>query len=36
MIDREDGRIAAARLADIEAGRVTSLSADEVARALDQ
>jgi antitoxin (DNA-binding transcriptional repressor) of toxin-antitoxin stability system len=36
LIDREDGRIAAERLADIEAGRVTPLSADEVARALAQ
>lgn len=36
LIDREDGRIAAERLADIEAGRVTPLSADEVARALEQ
>jgi antitoxin (DNA-binding transcriptional repressor) of toxin-antitoxin stability system len=36
LVDREDGRIAAARLADIEAGRVTPLSADEVARALEQ
>jgi antitoxin (DNA-binding transcriptional repressor) of toxin-antitoxin stability system len=36
LIDREDGRIAADRLADVEAGRVTPLSADEVARALDR
>jgi antitoxin (DNA-binding transcriptional repressor) of toxin-antitoxin stability system len=36
LIDREDGRIAAERLADIEAGRVTPLSAGEVARALEQ
>jgi antitoxin (DNA-binding transcriptional repressor) of toxin-antitoxin stability system len=36
MIDREDGRIAAARLADLEAGRQTALSADEVARTLEQ
>lgn len=36
MIDREDGRVAAERLADIEAGRETALSADEVARALEQ
>jgi antitoxin (DNA-binding transcriptional repressor) of toxin-antitoxin stability system len=34
LVDREDGRIAADRLADIEAGRGTPLSADEVARAL--
>jgi antitoxin (DNA-binding transcriptional repressor) of toxin-antitoxin stability system len=36
LIDREDGRIAAERLADIEAGRVTPLPADEVARAVEQ
>jgi antitoxin (DNA-binding transcriptional repressor) of toxin-antitoxin stability system len=36
LIDREDGRIAADRLADIEAGRATPLSADEVARALER
>lgn len=36
MIDREDGRVAAERLADLEAGRETALSADEVARALEQ
>jgi antitoxin (DNA-binding transcriptional repressor) of toxin-antitoxin stability system len=36
MIDREDGRIASARLADLEAGRQTALSADEVARTLEQ
>ena len=35
LIDREDGRIATERLADIEAGRVTTLSADEVARVLE-
>src|ERR1035441_8751618 len=32
MIDREDGRIASARLAYLIAGRQTALSADEVAR----
>ncbi len=36
LIDREDGRIAAARLAEIEGGRVTPLSADEVTRALER
>ena len=36
MIDREDGAIAAARLADLQAGRETPVSADEVARALEQ
>jgi PHD/YefM family antitoxin component YafN of YafNO toxin-antitoxin module len=36
MIDTEDGRIAAKRLADVEAGRTTVLSADEVARALER
>ncbi len=36
MIDREDGSVAAERLADLEAGRETALSADEVARALEQ
>jgi prevent-host-death family protein len=36
MIDREDGRIAAERLADLEAGREKALSADEVARTLEQ
>lgn len=36
LIDREDGRITADRLADVEAGRVTPLSADEVARALER
>jgi antitoxin (DNA-binding transcriptional repressor) of toxin-antitoxin stability system len=34
MIDAEDGRIASERLADLEAGRTTSLSSDEVVRAL--
>jgi len=36
MIDRQDGRIAAERLADIEAGRVAPQSADEVARAVER
>jgi antitoxin (DNA-binding transcriptional repressor) of toxin-antitoxin stability system len=36
LIDREDGRIAAARLAEIEDGLVTPLSADEVTRALER
>jgi PHD/YefM family antitoxin component YafN of YafNO toxin-antitoxin module len=36
MMDREDGRIAAERLADLEAGREKALSADEVARTLEQ
>jgi antitoxin (DNA-binding transcriptional repressor) of toxin-antitoxin stability system len=36
MIDREDGRVAAERLADLEEGRETALGADEVARALEQ
>jgi PHD/YefM family antitoxin component YafN of YafNO toxin-antitoxin module len=36
MIDREDGRVAAERLADLEAGRETVVSADQVARALEQ
>ncbi len=36
MVDREDGRIAAERLADLEAGRVTPVSADDVTRSLDQ
>lgn len=36
LVDREDGRIAAARLAEIEAGCVTPLSADEVARAFER
>jgi antitoxin (DNA-binding transcriptional repressor) of toxin-antitoxin stability system len=36
MIDAQDGQIAAKRLAEIEAGRTKALSADEVARALNQ
>lgn len=34
LIDREDGRIAQERLADLEAGRTAALSADALARAL--
>jgi antitoxin (DNA-binding transcriptional repressor) of toxin-antitoxin stability system len=34
MIDLEDGRIARKRLADLDAGRTTPVSADEVARQL--
>lgn len=36
MIDAHDGAIAAKRLADIEAGRTQVVSADEVARTLEQ
>ncbi len=36
MVDAQDGQIAAKRLADIDAGRTTVLSADEVARTLDE
>ncbi len=36
LVDREEGRIAADRLADLDAGRVTAVSADEVTRALAQ
>lgn len=36
MIDREHGRIAAQRLADLEAGRATALSSAEVTRALER
>jgi hypothetical protein len=36
MIDAQDGKIAAKRLADIEAGRTRVVSADEVARTLEQ
>jgi antitoxin (DNA-binding transcriptional repressor) of toxin-antitoxin stability system len=36
LIDREDGRIAAARLADLDAGRETALTADEVSRSLER
>ncbi len=35
LVDREDGRIAAERLADLDAGRVAPVSADEVTRALE-
>lgn len=34
MIDREDGRIAQERLADLDAGRTAAVPASEVARAL--
>lgn len=34
MIDLEDSRLAQERLADLDAGRTTAVSADEVARAL--
>lgn len=34
LVDREEGRIAADRLADLDAGRVTAVSAEEVIRAL--
>jgi len=34
MIDSEDGRIALERLADLDAGRTKTVSADEVARTL--
>jgi prevent-host-death family protein len=36
MIDKEDGRVASERLAGLDAGRETAISADEVARALEQ
>jgi len=36
MIDAQDGAIASKRLADIEAGRTEVVSADEVARTLEQ
>ena len=35
LVDAEDGRIAAGRLADLDAGRSTAIGSDEVARALD-
>ena len=35
LLDREDGRIASERLADLDAGRETTLSADEVTAALE-
>jgi hypothetical protein len=34
ILDREDGEIAMQRLADLDAGRVTAIPADEVARTL--
>ncbi|MGH7920821.1 MAG: antitoxin of toxin-antitoxin stability system [Candidatus Dormibacteraceae bacterium] len=34
MIDREEGRIAQERLADLQAGQKTAVSSDEVARTL--
>ncbi|MGL4176824.1 MAG: type II toxin-antitoxin system Phd/YefM family antitoxin [Dermatophilaceae bacterium] len=34
MIDRQDAELAAARLADIESGRVETVSADDVHRSL--
>jgi len=34
MIDSEDGRVAMARLADLDAGRTSTVTADEVARKL--
>ncbi len=34
MLDREDGRVAEERLADLEAGRTTAIPADEVSRTL--
>jgi prevent-host-death family protein len=36
LVDREAGRMAAQRLADLDAGRVAALSADEVTRAHEQ
>jgi antitoxin (DNA-binding transcriptional repressor) of toxin-antitoxin stability system len=36
MIDAQDGEIAKRRLADINAGRTKAVTADEVARALEQ
>lgn len=36
IVDREDGRIAAERLADLDAGRVPSVPAHEVTRALEE
>ena len=36
MLDAQDGEIAAKRLAEIEAGRTKVVSADEVARTLEQ
>jgi ribosomal protein S12 methylthiotransferase accessory factor YcaO len=36
LVDREDGGIASERLADLDAGRVAPVSAEEVTRALEQ
>jgi len=36
MLDQEDGRIAQQRLADLDAGRTTTVSRDEVVRALER
>lgn len=36
LVDREDGRIASERLADLEADRATAVPADEVTRALER
>lgn len=35
MIDSEDGRVAMERLADLDAGRTSTVTADEVARTLE-
>lgn len=34
LVDAEDGRVAAERLADLQPGRTTAIPADEVSRAL--
>jgi hypothetical protein len=36
LVDREVGRIASKRLADLDAGRATAVSADQVRRALER
>jgi hypothetical protein len=36
LIDQEDGRIASERLAELDSGRETAVSADEVVQALDR
>ncbi|MGI8800836.1 MAG: antitoxin of toxin-antitoxin stability system [Solirubrobacteraceae bacterium] len=36
LVDQEDGRIATERLADLEAGRTTAVSTDEVAQVLNE
>jgi len=36
LVDREDGRVASERLADLDAGRETAVSAEGVARALER